>query len=140
MKNVIIAVLVIVALMMGYYVFMEKTGDTVDTETGVLEKTTPESIGLSSEVTGVVKQKVPVVLYSSDTCPYCVQAKSFLTKKGIEYQVRDITIGKNAEEMVQRTGQRGIPQVFVNRQHIGGYAELLSLDSSGKLDRMLQGL
>ena len=140
MKNIVIAVLGILALMMGYFVFLQKTGDTVESESGFLEQTTPESIGLKTQSGQVVKQKVPVVLYSSDSCPYCLQAKAFLKKKGVEYQVRDTSIGKNAEEMVTRTGRRGIPQIFINRQHIGGYSELLALDQSGDLDSMLQGI
>lgn len=144
-KKILAFLLIIIAVAVGYYLFVTKTGDTVDPETGVLGKTSPESIGLSSgkgensEDVSTVKQKVPVVIYSSDTCPYCLQAKGFLKKKGVDYQVRDINIGKNSEEMVKRTGQRSIPQIFINRKHIGGYGELLSLDSNGELDKLLLG-
>ena len=44
------------------------------------------------------------------------------------------------EEMVRRTGQRSIPQIFINRQHIGGYGQLIELHKSGELDQRLQGL
>ena len=143
MKNILIFILLALAIIFGYKLFLTKTGDIVESETGILEKTSPDSIGLKPEdlkTSNSVKQKVPVVLYSSDSCVFCIQAKAFLKKKGIEYQVRDINVGKNAQEMVDRTGMRGIPQIFINRQHIGGFGELQALDNSGDLDRLLQGL
>lgn len=88
-----------------------------------------------------VKQKVPVVLYGRDTCRYCVMAKDFLTQKGVEFQMRDVTIGANRNEMMQRTtNAKTVPQIFINRQHIGGYKSLMDLEASGDLNKILMGL
>jgi glutaredoxin 3 len=88
-----------------------------------------------------VKQKVPVVIYSSDGCRYCLMAKGFLDKKGVQYDIRDINEPKNAEEMMTLSnGSRTIPQIFINHQHIGGWSELNDLEHQGKLDVLLQGV
>lgn len=89
----------------------------------------------------MVKQKVPVVIYSSESCRYCIMTKAFFDKKGVQYDARDINIGKNADEMMARTnGQRSIPQIFINHKHIGGWGELNALENQGKLNRMLLGI
>ncbi len=125
-KNIAIVVLLGFIGFFGYYAFQHKSP---------VEGKPPEK-SLS-----VVKQKVPVVIYSSDTCRYCIMAKAFLDKKGVQYDVRDISIGKNADEMKARTnGSRAIPQIFINHKHIGGWGELTALEQQGKLNKMLLGI
>lgn len=79
-----------------------------------------------------------VLIYSQDTCPYCVRAKSLLKDKGIAYQ--EINIQREAgrrEEMIKRTQRRTVPQIFINNAAIGGYDELAQLNATGKLDQLL---
>ena len=96
--------------------------------------------GVEKPLVQRVKQKVGVVIYSSNSCRYCVMAKDFMEKKGIQFDVRDVNIGKNAREMSERTnGSRSIPQIFINHKHIGGWAELNTLEQKGLLDLMLAG-
>jgi len=125
-KNIAIVVLLGLLGFFGYYAFNTKS--PVDKN------------GEPQKSLSMVKQKVPVVIYSSDTCRYCIMAKAFLDKKGVQYDARDVNVEKNAQEMMARTsGARGIPQIFINHKHIGGFAELTSLEQQGKLNKMLLG-
>jgi glutaredoxin 3 len=79
-----------------------------------------------------------VTLYSSSVCGYCVQAKRLLARRGIvpvEINV-DFDNAKRAE-MMQRTGRRTVPQIFIGEQHVGGYDDLAALERDGKLDALL---
>lgn len=79
-----------------------------------------------------------VVIYSTDYCPYCVQAKRLLTSKKVsfdEINVENDPAKKN--EMIEKSGGRTVPQIFINDQPIGGCDELYQLDSEGKLDELL---
>ena len=125
-KNIAILLLLGAIGFFGYYALQE----------GTFSKDGKPQASLS-----VVKQKVPVVIYSGSSCRYCVIAKDFLDKKNVQYEVRDINVGKNAQEMMARTnGQRSIPQIFINHKHIGGLSELTTLDQQGKLNDMLLGV
>ena len=76
-----------------------------------------------------------IEVYSGNNCPWCVRAKALLESKGLDYEEINIsTQTHRAEEMVQRSGRRSIPQIFINREHIGGFDELALLSESGKLD------
>ena len=79
-----------------------------------------------------------VVMYTTPFCPYCVQAKALLKRKGIVFDEIDVG-GDDAlrERMVRESGQRTVPQIFINGQPIGGFDELHALDQEGKLDHML---
>ena len=82
-----------------------------------------------------------VTLYVSDWCPYCQRAKGLLTGKNVafnEINVEDQP--KYREEMIARSGQRSVPQIFIGDKHVGGCDELFELDRSGKLDRLIQGV
>lgn len=79
-----------------------------------------------------------VTLYSTDWCPYCSRAKALLTKKNVAY------IEVNVEDrpdlrswLVSASGQRTVPQIFINNQSIGGFSEMAALESKGALDRLL---
>ncbi len=76
-------------------------------------------------------------MYSMEWCPYCAKAKALLGAKGIEYDEVDVTNDEDAAmEMVERTGQRGVPQFFLDDQWIGGYDNLAYLNATGTLDQV----
>lgn len=65
-------------------------------------------------------------VYSKDGCPYCARAKELLDILGEDYEVKDLTIEENRNEMLERVpGVKTIPQIFKDDQYIGGYAELV---------------
>lgn len=82
-----------------------------------------------------------VVIYSTTVCPYCIQAKQLLAAKGVEYT--EVLIDKDMarrEEMLARSnGARTVPQIFIGDTHVGGFDDLVALDKSGKLDKLLEG-
>jgi glutaredoxin 3 len=82
-----------------------------------------------------------VVIYTKFGCGYCFRAKRLLDAKGVNYTEHDITMGgpKRAEMMDRAPSARTVPQIFIGETHVGGSDELHALDSSGKLDAMLQG-
>ena len=80
-----------------------------------------------------------ISMYSTGTCPYCVQAESLLNRKGVE--VNKIMIDQLPHElhnMIARTGRRTVPQIFIDDLHVGGFSDLHQLDQAGRLDRLLQ--
>lgn len=81
-----------------------------------------------------------VTIYTTGTCPYCFAAKALLARKGVRYEEIDVT-GNDAERarLVERTGRRTVPQIFVDGASIGGYDELAELDRGGQLDALLAG-
>lgn len=80
----------------------------------------------------------PVTVYSTRICPYCVRAKALLDSKHVSYTevLVDVDTEKRAE-MMQKSGQRTVPQIFIGEAHVGGCDELYTLDRQGKLDSML---
>lgn len=79
-----------------------------------------------------------VTIYTTGTCPYCFAAKSLLAKKGVRYEEIDVTGDDAARaQLVERTGRRTVPQVFVDGTSIGGYDELAELERGGQLDVLL---
>lgn len=79
-----------------------------------------------------------VVVYSSAQCPYCVMAKQLLDRKGVKFtEIRvDSDPGKR-EEMMKKSRQRTVPQIFINDEPIGGYTDLAALERAKKLDTLL---
>ena len=76
-----------------------------------------------------------VKMYTTAVCPYCVQAKRLLKSKGVE-QIEEIRIDTNPQErttMMEITGRRTVPQIFVGSTHVGGCDDLVALDSQGGL-------
>ena len=82
-----------------------------------------------------------VEIYSSMLCGFCYRAKKLLKSKGVEFTDVDVMVQpRRRAEMVERSGGRSsVPQIFIDGKHIGGCDELFALDSSGKLDALLQG-
>ena len=79
-----------------------------------------------------------VVIYTTKVCPYCVQAKSLLKKKGVAFSEIDVTNDNEKRTwLVTATGRRTVPQIFIGDQPIGGFDDLWALDRKGELDRML---
>ena len=79
-----------------------------------------------------------VDVYSSALCPYCVMAKKLLDRKGIEYtEIRIDADPAKRQEMMVKSHQRTVPQIFINNEAIGGYTDLLALDKSQQLASML---
>lgn len=79
-----------------------------------------------------------IEIYTTNTCPYCVRAKNLLNAKDADFTEIDLT-GKDEERMalVQKTGLRTVPQIFINDQLIGGSDDLHALEEKGELDRLL---
>ena len=80
-----------------------------------------------------------VIMYSTQVCPFCVQAKALLKKRGVE-QIEDIRIDVDPSqraEMMALTGRRTVPQIFIGETHVGGCDDLMALDARGGLQTML---
>lgn len=80
----------------------------------------------------------PVTVYSTRVCPYCVRAKALLDRKQVPYT--DIMVDQDPArlaEMMQKSGRRTVPQIFVGETHVGGCDELYALDRAGGLDPLL---
>ena len=81
----------------------------------------------------------PVKMYTTAVCPYCVRAKQILKSKGVE-QIEEIRVDLDPEartHMMEITGRRTVPQIFIGDTHVGGYDDLSALDRRGKLDPLL---
>ncbi len=81
-----------------------------------------------------------VKMYTTATCPYCIRAKQFLKSKGVQ-NIEEIRVdGEPAlrRQMMEITGQRTVPQIFIGGQHVGGCDDLLALDARGGLMPLLQ--
>lgn len=83
---------------------------------------------------------VPVTVYSTTICAYCVRAKQLLKQKGVPYE--DINLDQHPElraDVMKRSGRRTVPQIWVGDTHVGGFDELWALNRAGKLDPLLAG-
>lgn len=82
-----------------------------------------------------------VVMYSTAVCPYCVMAERLLKAKGVE-NIEKIRVDLDPQqrvEMMEKTGRRTVPQIYIGDTHVGGFDDLSALDRQGKLDGLLQG-
>jgi len=80
-----------------------------------------------------------IVMYSTAVCPFCRRAEMLLKSKGVT-EMEKIRVDLDAvqrQEMMQKTGRRTVPQIFIGGAHVGGYEDLAALDRAGKLDPML---
>ena len=82
-----------------------------------------------------------IEMYSTGFCPYCVMAKQFLQRKGLEIEeVRVDTDPVRREEMLARSqGRRTVPQIFIDGHHVGGFDDLVAADRSGRLQALVGG-
>ena len=79
-----------------------------------------------------------VVVYSSDYCPYCSRAKYLLENKGVAFEEINVSGDHETRDwLVNATGRRTVPQIFINDEPIGGFDELRALDLAGELDKKL---
>ena len=81
----------------------------------------------------------PVKMYTTAVCPYCVRAKQFLKSKGVE-SIEEVRVDMNPEErqkMMDLTGRRTVPQIFIGQTHVGGCDDLIALDAKGGLAPLL---
>jgi glutaredoxin 3 len=79
-------------------------------------------------------------MYSSEFCPYCQMAERLLRAKGVT-QIDKIRVDLEPEkrvEMMEKTGLRTVPQIFIGETHVGGYEELAALERAGALDKLLR--
>ena len=78
-------------------------------------------------------------MYCTAVCPYCVRAEQLLRRKGVR-EIEKIRVDLQPElraAMMERTGRRTVPQIYIGGEHVGGYDELASLDRVGELDKFL---
>ena len=83
----------------------------------------------------------PVKMYTTAVCPYCIRAKQILKSKGVE-AIEEIRIDMQPEErmkMMEITGRRTVPQIFIGDTHVGGCDDLVALDGRGGLLPLLNG-
>lgn len=79
-----------------------------------------------------------IEIYTKDWCPYCAKAKALFRSKGLSYHESDATSDEQIQQaMIQRSGRRTVPQIFLDGESIGGYDDLANLNATGELDRRL---
>ena len=82
-----------------------------------------------------------VLMYSTAVCPYCVRAERLLEAKGVT-GISKVRVDLDPEQrvlMMQKTGRRTVPQIYIGDTHVGGFDDLYALDQAGKLDPLLAG-
>ncbi len=81
-----------------------------------------------------------VQVYTKRNCPYCVRAKALLQRKGVPYEEIDVEDDDAKRAwLVEASGQRTVPQIFVDGRPLGGYTDIEALDRQGRLDPILRG-
>ncbi|MDT8989490.1 glutaredoxin 3 [Curvibacter sp. APW13] len=81
-----------------------------------------------------------VKMYTTAVCPYCIQAKRILQSKGVA-TIQEVRVDSQPEErikMMELTGRRTVPQIFIGETHVGGCDDLMALDARGGLMPLLQ--
>ena len=81
-----------------------------------------------------------VKMYTTQVCPYCIRAKSLLQQRGVE-QIEEIRVDVDPSQrqaMMELTGRRTVPQIFIGAMHVGGCDDLIDLDRRGGLLPLLQ--
>ncbi len=84
---------------------------------------------------------VNVKMYRTATCPYCQRAETLLKARGVT-QIETIRVDlepQRRDEMIEKTGRRTVPQIFIGGTHVGGFDDLSELDVEGRLATMLAG-
>lgn len=82
-----------------------------------------------------------VKIYLTETCPYCVRAKQLLKAVGVEHieEIRVDLVPEQKVKMMEITGRRTVPQIFIGQTHVGGCDDLMALDGQGGLLPLLNG-
>lgn len=79
-----------------------------------------------------------ILMYTTKWCPFCVMAKRLLAAKGVAVEeVAVDTDPARRAEMMQRSGRRTVPQIFVGERHLGGFEDIAALDHKGELEPLL---
>jgi glutaredoxin 3 len=80
----------------------------------------------------------PVTMYTTGWCPFCDHARSLLERRGVAWTEIDIEAEPaRRAEMIERSGRRSVPQIFIGTRHVGGSDELSALERAGELDALL---
>ena len=80
-----------------------------------------------------------IVIYMTQSCPYCKAARQMLEEKGCQWQ--EIDLGEHPEqhqEMIQRSGRYSVPQIWIGERHVGGFDDLTALNAAGELEALLR--
>jgi glutaredoxin 3 len=80
-------------------------------------------------------------MYSTEVCPFCIQAERYLKAKGVA-AIAFVRVDLEPElrrTMMERTGRRTVPQIYIDDFHVGGYEDLVALDRAGRLAPLLKG-
>lgn len=80
-----------------------------------------------------------VVMYTTAICPYCQMARRLFSEKGVKFT--EIRVDQNPakrSEMMEKSGQRTVPQIWVGSTHVGGFDDAYALERKGKLDALLK--
>lgn len=80
-------------------------------------------------------------MYSTAVCPFCQRAEMLLKSKGVA-EIEKIRIDLDPakrDEMMEKTGRRTVPQIYIGEVHVGGFDDLAALDRAGKLEPLLHG-
>ena len=82
-----------------------------------------------------------VKIYTTGSCPYCIQAKQLLKERGVTQlnEIRVDLLPDERQKMMQATGRRTVPQIFIGSTHVGGCDDLMALDDRGGLMPLLFG-
>lgn len=84
---------------------------------------------------------VPVVMYTTAVCPYCIRAKQLLKARGVT-EIEEVRIDLDPaqrEAMMEKTKRRTVPQIYIGDFHVGGCDDLMALDAAGELKPLLAG-
>ncbi|BCF99714.1 glutaredoxin 3 [Paraburkholderia sp. PGU19] len=80
-----------------------------------------------------------ITIYTTPTCPYCLAAKALLKKKGLSYEEINVQGDRaTALALMERTGRRTVPQIFIGETHVGGFDDLNALETEGNLDPLVE--
>lgn len=80
-----------------------------------------------------------ILMYTTAICPYCIRAEQLLHSKGVA-AIEKIRVDLQPElriAMMEKTGQRTVPQIYIDERHVGGYDDLAALNHAGELDKLL---
>ena len=78
-------------------------------------------------------------MYTTAWCGYCAAARELLRNKGVEFEDIDVDADPALrQEMIDKSGGRTVPQVFINDKPVGGYTDIATLEQQGKLDELLK--
>ncbi|MDO8644154.1 MAG: glutaredoxin 3 [bacterium] len=79
----------------------------------------------------------PVKIYTTNYCPFCQRAKAFLTEKKVPFEEVRVDADEDFDALVEKTGWKTVPQIFIGEEMIGGFDALAALEQSGELNKKL---